>query len=120
MNLLGKVTKGPYSVVCFGERYKRIGYIKGQDKQIGYAYSDKTKMCVGEANANAQLLAASYDHALILSAVSAGNMRYDAGRDCWVVGAKAEGIKLEDDPFFCPILTDELRTELERLMGVRQ
>ncbi len=55
-----KFTPGPWQSVLVN-RHKRGHRIITDDKHVGYSYSDVRKMCVGEEEANARLIAAAPD-----------------------------------------------------------
>jgi len=126
MNLLSRVTRGPY-VLATSNSWRRFVSRDGVPVCEPITYSERDRhpdlhfKNGGEDGPDAQLLAASYDHAMLLAAVmsnAVGLMRITSTQIACDVTIGEKEYPIEYDPFGCPILTDELRAELERLLGV--
>lgn len=84
-------------------------------------------------DANADLFLHAPDHALLLAAITCGSAEYDAWTSSGKGGTVAirvdvcmdpvtdkwEVFDLAVDPFYCPILTPELRAALKAALGIK-
>lgn len=119
MNKLSEVPAGPFAVDLDPRRDGSHQVLEPNRNTICFVSTGRHPE---EAEALAELLAASYDHALLLAAITQGfaGVTMPIGI-VWVRhknGADAT-CPVHHDPFGCPKLTDELRTALRAACGVK-
>lgn len=137
MNKLNEVTPGLYAInpkLSGSENHK--GYLL-YDENLGYIADVSPRDPDGkEGRANAKLLALSYDHALLLAAVTSGECvisiytaRLSPPRH--FIHTNTRGMRVDSlnqenatevfvNPFGCPILTPKLRTTLRAVCGLEE
>ena len=76
-------TPGPW-VFRDGDHRNRAGYIYAGDKRIGYAYADKSRMFLGEAEANGNLMESAPDMYEALKAIEAQQLDTDGATCDWL------------------------------------
>lgn len=134
MNLLSKVTRALSA--HYDDETSEFDLRSESGASFAYEKSDKRcRMDWETCDANFKLFAASYDHALLLAALCDGKARLTGRHSlsdinthpsewppaiCLSVGSHPDRqtphYDIPLDPFGCPILTDELRGELEGLV----